>query len=152
MVECFWLAPPPWQRLVDYSGGPPSKGWIAQIEEHWYGNPQVSGSSPGSVKFSLPIFKIILPNLSLEQNAKISKHYNPTFSLDFLKGMPFLNVLIRSCPWVFKMFEIVVSFLRKHCLGFHFPGSSCLPEQCPIHSQCSLEAEWRLYKPCPCVT
>ena len=30
----FWLAPPFRQRLVDYSGGPPSNGWIAQIEEH----------------------------------------------------------------------------------------------------------------------
>ena len=30
--------------------------WIAQIEEHWYGNPEASGSSPGSVKFSLPLF------------------------------------------------------------------------------------------------
>jgi hypothetical protein len=29
------------------------------MEKHWYGNPEVSGSSPGSVKFSLPIFKII---------------------------------------------------------------------------------------------
>ena len=36
------------------------KGWIAQMEEHWYGNPEVSGSSPGSVKFYLPIFQIFL--------------------------------------------------------------------------------------------
>ena len=49
--------PPPQQRLVDYSEGPPSKGWIAQMDEHWYGNPEVSGSSPGPVKFSLPIFQ-----------------------------------------------------------------------------------------------
>ena len=55
----FWLAPPPRQILVDYSGGPPSKGWIAQMEEHWYGNPEVSGLSPGSAKFSLPIFQIV---------------------------------------------------------------------------------------------
>jgi hypothetical protein len=48
-----------WQRLVDYLGGPPSKGRIAQMEEHWYGNPEVSGSSPGPVKFSLPILQII---------------------------------------------------------------------------------------------
>ena len=27
------------------------------MEAHWYGSPEVSGSSPGSVKFSLPIFK-----------------------------------------------------------------------------------------------
>ena len=32
------------------SGGPPSKGWKAQMEEHWYGNSEVSGSSPGPVK------------------------------------------------------------------------------------------------------
>jgi hypothetical protein len=25
-------------------------------KEHWYGNPEVSGSSPGPVNFSLPIF------------------------------------------------------------------------------------------------
>ena len=55
--KSFWRVPPPRQRLVDYSGGPPSKGWIAQMEEHWYGNPEVSGSSPSSVKFSLPIFQ-----------------------------------------------------------------------------------------------
>jgi hypothetical protein len=32
----FWLAPPPRQRLVDCLGWPPSKGWIAQMDEHWY--------------------------------------------------------------------------------------------------------------------
>ena len=37
------------------------KGWIAQMEEHWYGSPEVSGSSPGPVKFSLPIFQIFFP-------------------------------------------------------------------------------------------
>ena len=52
----FWLAPPPRQRLVDYSGGPPSKGWIVQMEEHWYGNTEVSGASPSPVRFSLPLF------------------------------------------------------------------------------------------------
>ena len=36
------------------------KGWIAQMGERWYGNPEVSGSSPSPVKVSLPIFKIIL--------------------------------------------------------------------------------------------
>jgi len=36
MIDCFWLAPPPQQRLVDCLGGPPSKSWIAQMEEHWY--------------------------------------------------------------------------------------------------------------------
>ena len=59
MVECFRLVPPPWQRLVDYLGRPPSKGWIAQMEGHWYGNSEVSGSSPGSGKFSLPIIQIV---------------------------------------------------------------------------------------------
>jgi len=49
MVECFWLVPPPWQRLVDYLGRPPSKGWIAQMKEHWYSS-DVGGSSLGSVK------------------------------------------------------------------------------------------------------
>ena len=29
------------------------------MEEHWYGNPEVMGSSPGPVKFSLPIFQIL---------------------------------------------------------------------------------------------
>ena len=29
------------------------------MEDHWYGSPEVSGSSPGPVKFSLPIFQII---------------------------------------------------------------------------------------------
>ena len=29
------------------------------MEQHWYGNPEVSGSSPGSVKFSLPILQMI---------------------------------------------------------------------------------------------
>ena len=53
----LWLALPLRQRLVDYSGRPPSKGWIAQMEEHWFGRPEVSGSSPGSVKFPLPIFQ-----------------------------------------------------------------------------------------------
>ena len=47
------------QRLVDCLGGPPSKGWIAQMEEHWYSNPEVSGSSPGPVKFFLHIFQIL---------------------------------------------------------------------------------------------
>ena len=42
-------------RLIEL-GGPPSKGWIAQMEEHWYGNEEISGSSPGPVKFSLPFF------------------------------------------------------------------------------------------------
>ena len=32
-------------------------GWIGQMDEHWYGNPEVSDWSPGSVKFSLPIFQ-----------------------------------------------------------------------------------------------
>ena len=45
--------------LDNYSGGQPCKGWIAQMEEHWYANSEVSGSSPGSVKFSLPIFQIV---------------------------------------------------------------------------------------------
>ena len=54
----LWLAPPPRQRLVDYSGQCPSEGWIAQMKEHRYGNPEVTGSSPGSVKLSLPIFQI----------------------------------------------------------------------------------------------
>ena len=27
------------------------------MEEYWYGNPEVSGSSPSTVKLSLPIFK-----------------------------------------------------------------------------------------------
>ena len=48
----------PRQGLVDYSGGPPSKGWIAQMEGHWYDNPEVSRSSLGSIKFSLPMFQI----------------------------------------------------------------------------------------------
>ena len=30
------------------------------MEEHWYGNPDVSGSSPSPVKFTLPNFQIIL--------------------------------------------------------------------------------------------
>ena len=47
-------------RLVDCLGEPPYKGWIAQMEEHWYGDPEVLGASPGSVKFSLPIFQIFL--------------------------------------------------------------------------------------------
>ena len=50
---------PPRQRPVDGLGGPTSKGWIAQMEEHWYINPQVSGLSPSPVKFSLPIFQIV---------------------------------------------------------------------------------------------
>ena len=29
------------------------------MEEHWYGIPEVSGSSPGPVKFSFPIFQIV---------------------------------------------------------------------------------------------
>ena len=33
------------------------------MEEHWYVNPEVSGSSPGPVKFSLPIFlKALISN------------------------------------------------------------------------------------------
>jgi hypothetical protein len=48
-----------WQRLVDCLRGPPSKGWIAQMEEHWYVNPEVSGSSSGPVKISLPIFQTV---------------------------------------------------------------------------------------------
>ena len=27
------------------------------MEEHWYGNPEVSGSSPGPVKLSLPMLQ-----------------------------------------------------------------------------------------------
>ena len=54
-----WPLPPSRQRLVDCLGEPPSKGWIAQMEEHGYGNPEVSDSSPGPVKFSLPIFQTI---------------------------------------------------------------------------------------------
>ena len=29
------------------------------MEQHWYGNPEVSGSSPGSVKFSLLISHVV---------------------------------------------------------------------------------------------
>ena len=50
---------PPWQRLVEYFGRPPSKGWITQMEEHEYSNPETLGSSPGPVQFSLPIFQIV---------------------------------------------------------------------------------------------
>ena len=49
------------------SGGPPSKGWIAQMNEHWYGSPEVSGSSPGPVKFSVPIFQIVLILIRIER-------------------------------------------------------------------------------------
>ena len=45
--------------LKPETSGLPSKGWIAQMEEHWYISPEVSGSSPGPVKFSLPIFEIV---------------------------------------------------------------------------------------------
>ena len=43
---------PPRLRLVDYSGGPPSKGWIlAQMEEHWYVNPGLGFKSQSSQIF-----------------------------------------------------------------------------------------------------
>jgi hypothetical protein len=58
----FRLVPLPRQRLVDYSGGPPSKGWLGKMEEHWYGSLEVSGSSTGSVKFSLPFFSKMKKN------------------------------------------------------------------------------------------
>jgi hypothetical protein len=48
-----------WEQLVDCMGGPPSKGWIAQMEEHWHLNPEVPGSSPSSAKLSLPIVHIV---------------------------------------------------------------------------------------------
>ena len=37
---------------------PPSKGWVpvAQMEEHWYVNPEVSGSSPVPVKVFFCLF------------------------------------------------------------------------------------------------
>ena len=34
----------------------PSWGWVTQVVEHWYGNPEVSGLSPG-FRSSLPIFQ-----------------------------------------------------------------------------------------------
>ena len=50
--------PPPRQRLVDCLGRPATKGWIAQmVEPSWYGNPEVSGSSPGPVRVFLAIFR-----------------------------------------------------------------------------------------------
>ena len=55
-IACDWL-PQPGKRLVDCLGGLSPKGWIAQMEEQWYGNPEVSGSIPGPVKFSLPSFQ-----------------------------------------------------------------------------------------------
>ena len=33
------------------------------MEEYWYGSPEVSGSSHGSVKFSLPIFQIVIKKI-----------------------------------------------------------------------------------------
>lgn len=51
-----YIAPnPTLAKPVDCSRGPASKGWIAQMEAHWYGNLEVSGWSP--VKLSLPIFR-----------------------------------------------------------------------------------------------
>ena len=54
-----------WKRLIDCLRGSLSnyKGWIAQMKERWCGNPEVSGSCPGPVKFSLPIFQSLFYSL-----------------------------------------------------------------------------------------
>ena len=62
MVELLLTAatsPAKTNSLVDCSGGPPSKGWIAQMEEHWYGIPEVSGSSDSSVKSYLSVVQYV---------------------------------------------------------------------------------------------
>ena len=63
-----------WQRNLDWTGTRTRDLWITvpvlfhlsypalrwwSSREHWYHSPEVSGSSPGPVKFSLAIFQIV---------------------------------------------------------------------------------------------
>ena len=95
------------------------------MEEHWYGNLEVLGSSPGPVKFFLPIFQIVYE--------KILTHCpfcaSDTFSTDnvgfsYTKGKenrkisePFLLIIFFFSRFKSKCLQLLPHGKINHLLG-----------------------------------
>ena len=75
------------------------------MEEHWYGNPKVSGSSPSSVKFSLPIFQLRWKSTgTVIQRSRVRVPVQSSFLCQFFKSEHLL--LVSNCPMSWESLSI----------------------------------------------
>ena len=128
-------------NVWNYSGGLPSKGWIAQMEEYWYGSPEVSGSSLCPVKFSLTIFRIIKKIKSTDEAKNTSllpiswaKPYHLWLSVSIQAVSPSPSHPCICVPLAAMTHSHWIVTTNDECIGYlTFDPNIALCNTCTVH-------------------